>query len=236
MGTPVVALFGPSGDREWGPWGAATASSRRRHPCRPCGHGRLRRRQGQRMPDDAAGGAGARGVRRTADVETRHRPPEIHALRRRRALRRTRARRTARAGRRGHRHRPRMDRATPPASWSRNPFYLGRTWRDVGFARCVQQIIAARPLRSGAKPRAHSRLPHLPRRRRRPCNLARTARPGARRPGALRSPALALAPLHAGRRGGDVPPPGAARRDLQFAHGARTTSRAASASPPTSCM
>jgi UDP-glucose:(heptosyl)LPS alpha-1,3-glucosyltransferase len=23
-----------------------------------------------------------------------------------------------------------------------NPFYLGRTWRDVGFAHCVQQIIA----------------------------------------------------------------------------------------------
>jgi heptosyltransferase-3 len=33
-----VALFGPSGDTEWGPWGVAhrlvTSDS---HPCRPCG-------------------------------------------------------------------------------------------------------------------------------------------------------------------------------------------------------
>jgi heptosyltransferase-3 len=38
MGTPVVALFGPSGDREWGPWGVSqrivTSDA---HPCRPCG-------------------------------------------------------------------------------------------------------------------------------------------------------------------------------------------------------
>jgi len=38
MGTPTVALFGPSGDQEWGPWGVAhriVASDD--HPCRPCG-------------------------------------------------------------------------------------------------------------------------------------------------------------------------------------------------------
>jgi lipopolysaccharide heptosyltransferase III len=38
MGTPCVALFGPSGDIEWGPWGVAhriIASTE--HPCRPCG-------------------------------------------------------------------------------------------------------------------------------------------------------------------------------------------------------
>jgi heptosyltransferase-3 len=38
MGTPCVALFGPSGDIEWGPWGVAhriVASTE--HPCRPCG-------------------------------------------------------------------------------------------------------------------------------------------------------------------------------------------------------
>lgn len=38
MGTPTVALFGPSGDRQWGPWGVpfrVVASDR--HPCRPCG-------------------------------------------------------------------------------------------------------------------------------------------------------------------------------------------------------
>lgn len=38
MGTPTVALFGPSGDVEWGPWGVAhrivTSDT---HPCRPCG-------------------------------------------------------------------------------------------------------------------------------------------------------------------------------------------------------
>ena len=38
MGTPTVALFGPSGEKEWGPW----SSSMRvvvsgSHPCRPCG-------------------------------------------------------------------------------------------------------------------------------------------------------------------------------------------------------
>ena len=38
MGTPTVALFGPSGDKEWGPWEVAhriVASDS--HPCRPCG-------------------------------------------------------------------------------------------------------------------------------------------------------------------------------------------------------
>ncbi len=39
MGTPVVALFGPSGELEWGPWGVphrVVASDA--HPCRPCGN------------------------------------------------------------------------------------------------------------------------------------------------------------------------------------------------------
>jgi heptosyltransferase-3 len=39
VGTPVVVLFGPSGDHEWGPWGVAhhivTSAA---HPCRPCGN------------------------------------------------------------------------------------------------------------------------------------------------------------------------------------------------------
>jgi heptosyltransferase-3 len=37
VGTPVVALFGPSDDVEWAPWGVAhriVASGA--HPCRPC--------------------------------------------------------------------------------------------------------------------------------------------------------------------------------------------------------
>ncbi len=39
MGTPVVALFGPSGDAEWGPWrvpNRVVASTA--HACRPCGN------------------------------------------------------------------------------------------------------------------------------------------------------------------------------------------------------
>ena len=39
MGTPTVALFGPSGDLEWGPWRVphrVVASTR--HACRPCGN------------------------------------------------------------------------------------------------------------------------------------------------------------------------------------------------------
>jgi heptosyltransferase-3 len=42
MGTPVVAIFGPSGDREWGPWGEVGKNRHRivasnAYPCRPCG-------------------------------------------------------------------------------------------------------------------------------------------------------------------------------------------------------
>ena len=39
MGTPVVALFGPSGDVEWGPWRVPhRVVASRVHPCRPCGN------------------------------------------------------------------------------------------------------------------------------------------------------------------------------------------------------
>ncbi len=38
MGTPVVALFGPSGEHEWGPWRVASrVIASDAHPCRPCG-------------------------------------------------------------------------------------------------------------------------------------------------------------------------------------------------------
>ena len=38
MGTPVVALFGPSGEMQWGPWNvAARVIASDAHPCRPCG-------------------------------------------------------------------------------------------------------------------------------------------------------------------------------------------------------
>ena len=39
QGTPTVALFGPSGDIEWGPWRVAhRIVASRVHPCRPCGN------------------------------------------------------------------------------------------------------------------------------------------------------------------------------------------------------
>ncbi|MEO1766408.1 putative lipopolysaccharide heptosyltransferase III [Thiobacter aerophilum] len=37
MGTPTVALFGPSGEREWGPWGVPSRILTSAHSCRPCG-------------------------------------------------------------------------------------------------------------------------------------------------------------------------------------------------------
>lgn len=42
MRTPAIALFGPSGDALWGPWGKPRAGQHRvvaslRHECRPCG-------------------------------------------------------------------------------------------------------------------------------------------------------------------------------------------------------
>jgi heptosyltransferase-3 len=38
VGTPVVVLFGPSGEREWGPWRVrAEVVVSASHPCRPCG-------------------------------------------------------------------------------------------------------------------------------------------------------------------------------------------------------
>jgi heptosyltransferase-3 len=39
MGTPVVALFGPSGELEWGPWRVPhRVIVSAAHPCRPCGN------------------------------------------------------------------------------------------------------------------------------------------------------------------------------------------------------
>jgi len=41
MQTPTVALFGPSGEAHWGPWGVVhriVASQNPRHTCRPCGN------------------------------------------------------------------------------------------------------------------------------------------------------------------------------------------------------
>jgi heptosyltransferase-3 len=37
VGTPVVALFGPSGDHMWGPWGEGHLVIKKDWACRPCG-------------------------------------------------------------------------------------------------------------------------------------------------------------------------------------------------------
>ncbi|MBI5583531.1 MAG: putative lipopolysaccharide heptosyltransferase III [Deltaproteobacteria bacterium] len=37
VGTPVVALFGPSGELMWGPWGRGHRVLKKNWPCRPCG-------------------------------------------------------------------------------------------------------------------------------------------------------------------------------------------------------
>ncbi len=37
VGTPVVALFGPSGEISWGPWGEGHIIIKKDMPCRPCG-------------------------------------------------------------------------------------------------------------------------------------------------------------------------------------------------------
>jgi len=36
MGTPVVALFGPSDEHAWGPWRVAHRVVSLDYPCRPC--------------------------------------------------------------------------------------------------------------------------------------------------------------------------------------------------------
>ena len=37
MGVPTVALFGPSGEAEWGPWNTRSSVVSTTHSCRPCG-------------------------------------------------------------------------------------------------------------------------------------------------------------------------------------------------------
>jgi len=38
VGTPVVAIFGPSGEKEWGPWRVKHRVVTSDHSCRPCGN------------------------------------------------------------------------------------------------------------------------------------------------------------------------------------------------------
>jgi heptosyltransferase III len=37
LGVPVVALFGPSGEHDWGPWGDGHIVLSSPYLCRPCG-------------------------------------------------------------------------------------------------------------------------------------------------------------------------------------------------------
>jgi len=37
VGTPVIALFGPSGEFNWGPWGDGHVVLKKEWECRPCG-------------------------------------------------------------------------------------------------------------------------------------------------------------------------------------------------------
>jgi heptosyltransferase-3 len=39
MQTPVIVLFGPSGEKQWGPWMVPhRVVASLEHPCRPCGN------------------------------------------------------------------------------------------------------------------------------------------------------------------------------------------------------
>ena len=103
MGTPTLALFGPSGEIEWGPWRVPhRVVVSRAHPCRPCGidgcgGGKVSECLTTLGVDDvyarfrgAARRSARRATARRADAARGH-PPALHAVRRRRALRRGRA-------------------------------------------------------------------------------------------------------------------------------------------------
>ena len=59
MGTPVVVLFGPSGEHEWGPWRVPHRVVTSAHPCRPCGN-------------DGCGGSKVSECLTTLDVDRVH--------------------------------------------------------------------------------------------------------------------------------------------------------------------
>jgi heptosyltransferase-3 len=65
MGTPTVGIFGPSGDREWGPWDNEGGGRHRVvaslvHPCRPCGRAGCDDSKVSDCLVSLAGGAGPR--------------------------------------------------------------------------------------------------------------------------------------------------------------------------------
>ena len=190
MGTPVVALFGPSGEHEWGPWMVPHRVVASDHSVPPVRQRRLRRRQGERMPHAAAG---RRACTRRSTSFSRSREPDHPGARRERprawpscaAASMPSAAPSAscsRPSRRSPRRAPPSpsSRAAGPTATARrscvDPFYVGSLWRDRGFARAVVRGALAAPLRPRAVPRAHRLLRRLPRRRRRARGMARAAR------------------------------------------------------------
>ncbi len=142
MGTPTVALFGPSGEVEWRPWRVAHRVVASDAILPALRQRRLRRRQGERMPDHASDGARACRDRRRprahlkiAIVRQRYNPyggAERFAARALNAL-------AARG----------VGAAVVTRDWAgaealrrvrsdpRVPFHVGRLWRDWGFARAA---------------------------------------------------------------------------------------------------
>ena len=196
MGTPVVVLFGPSGEMQWGPWGvAARVVASNAHPCRPCGL-------------DGCGGGKVSDCLTTLPVERVH---EGVAL-------------AARANRGGdglmrlalirQRYTPyggaeRFIEGALEALLERNvaitlytrewpqtnlqliephicdPFYLGSLWRDWGFARAVGRAVGTTKANLVQSHERAALLRHLSCRRRRPRGVARGT--PARRVGAWRA-------------------------------------------------
>jgi hypothetical protein len=140
MGTPTVALFGPSGESVWGPVNVAHRVVQSGHSCRPCGLGRLRRRQGERLHRVAPGRRGSRGSEgaagevKLAIVRQRYNPyggaeriisralPYVE----KKGAAVTLITRSAEGW--GARRVLRVD-----------PFYAGSLWRDWSFARAARE-------------------------------------------------------------------------------------------------
>jgi heptosyltransferase-3 len=81
MGTPTIGIFGPSGDREWGPWGEGhRVVASLNHPCRPCGRAGC---DDSKVSDCLTTCRWRRCSQpaRSCWREAGHRPPEVHALR-----------------------------------------------------------------------------------------------------------------------------------------------------------
>ena len=232
MGTPAVALFGPSSEHAWGPW--RVAASRRRvgrvhvPPVRPR---RLRRRQGVRVPHHAAGRARARGARRAARAGA-GRPALMRlAIIRQRYTPQGGAERFLEGALEAL-----LERNVAITLYTRewpqtklqliephicDPAFVGPLWRDWGFARAVTREIAATKANLVQSYERVLTLRHLPPGRRRARDVARGAAAGRARVAALARRARSLAPVHARDGAQAVRESVAARRALQLEDGPR---------------